>query len=95
MKISTQKLVIAELRKNTQPRSTKEIAQAIAESQDVHITSTGVSVVMQTLKNHRDYALEIIGPLGARKYRLKPDHSEISRQIEENLWALRRARGRA
>lgn len=95
MKTSLQKLVIAELTLNQIPRSTKAIAAAISSITGTTVTSTSVSTVMQTLKNHRDHDLDITGPVGARLYRLKPSLGEITQQVEQKLWALRRARGQA
>lgn len=95
MKTSLQQLVIADMTENQHPRSTREIALDITSKTGEPTNSSCVSTVMQTLKNHRDHALEITGPIGKRKYRLKPSLKEISQQIEDRLWALRRARGRA
>lgn|GEM_PF-3702428 len=95
MKIPIQQLVIADMTENQKPRSTREIAADISATTGRPTNSSCVSTVMQTLKNHRDHSLEITGPLHARKYRLKPSLKEISQQIENRLWALRRARGHA
>ncbi len=92
MKTSLQSLVIADMTENQSPRGTREIAQAIMAKPGKETDANCVSTVMQTLKNHRDHSLEITGPLHARKYRLKPSLKEISQQIEDQLWALRRAR---
>ncbi len=92
MKTSLQSLVITEMTENQIPRSTRQIALDIAAKTGRSTNSSCVSTVMQTLKNHRDHALDITGPIGARKYRLKPSLKEISQQVEQQLWALRRAR---
>ncbi|EIC84709.1 hypothetical protein [Serratia sp. M24T3] len=95
MKTSLQSLVIADMTENQKPRSTRQIALDIIEKTGQPTNSTCVSTVMQTLKNHRDHALEITGPAGNRQYRLKSSLKEITQQVEQQLWALRRARGNA
>lgn len=101
MKNSLQKLVISQMQRDTTPRTTAELAEVIAESASFKPTISGVSVVMQTLRNHPAYNLVTSGKYPRQKYSLGSAVSEgvdlhalVRLEFETRLWAVRAARGR-
>lgn len=95
MKISNQQLVIAEMKLNQQPRTPAEISASIKANTGFDIASSAISVVLNTLKNHRDYDLQVIGQPGSKKYRFKPALGEITQKIEKRLWEIRAQQGQS
>lgn len=102
MRHSLQKVIIEEMSRDSTPRTTAELARIVAPKMDIAPTVGAVSVVMQSLRNHRGYDLITTGKYPRQKYSLISEtnmgtdlHALVRREFESRLWAVRNARGQA